>query len=76
MGQSTGIARRAKSRAALAGPFMLPEVKQLFTSLYHWFSEGFDLPDLLAARIHSIDVSSALPNGCQRFANALFAIVG
>jgi predicted ATPase len=25
------------------------EVKQLITSLYQWFSEGFDLPDLLAA---------------------------
>jgi predicted ATPase len=25
-------------------------VKQLITSLYQWFSEGFDLPDLLAAR--------------------------
>lgn len=26
------------------------EVRQLITSLYHWFSEGFDLPDLVEAR--------------------------
>jgi predicted ATPase len=26
------------------------EVRQLITSLYQWFSEGFDLPDLVAAR--------------------------
>jgi predicted ATPase len=26
------------------------DVRQLITSLYQWFTEGFDLPDLLAAR--------------------------
>jgi hypothetical protein len=26
------------------------EVRQLVVSLYQWFTEGFDLPDLVAAR--------------------------
>jgi predicted ATPase len=43
--------RAALSLARLWPAHSCPmEVKQLITSLYHWFSEGFDLPDLLAAR--------------------------
>ena len=48
-------ARLLELRAALSLARLWPahscpaEVKQLITSLYQWFSEGFDLPDLLAA---------------------------
>jgi DNA-binding SARP family transcriptional activator/predicted ATPase/transcriptional regulator with XRE-family HTH domain len=43
--------RAALSLARLWPTHACPvEVKQLITSLYKWFSEGFDLPDLLAAR--------------------------
>jgi predicted ATPase len=43
--------RAALSLARLWPAHSCPtEVKQLVTSLYHWFSDGFDLPDLLAAR--------------------------
>jgi predicted ATPase len=42
--------RAALSLARLWPTHSCPtEVKQLITSLYQWFSEGFDLPDLLAA---------------------------
>lgn len=43
--------RAALSLARLWPAHSCPtEVKQLITSLYQWFSEGFDLPDLVAAR--------------------------
>jgi adenylate cyclase len=43
--------RAAVSLARLWPTNLCPtEVKQLITSLYQWFSEGFDLPDLIAAR--------------------------
>jgi DNA-binding SARP family transcriptional activator/DNA-binding XRE family transcriptional regulator len=43
--------RAALSLAQLWPAHSCPkEVKQLISSLYQWFSEGFDLPDLLAAR--------------------------
>ena len=49
-------ARLLELRAALSLARLWPartcpmEVKQHITSLYQWFSEGFDLPDLVAAR--------------------------
>jgi DNA-binding SARP family transcriptional activator/predicted ATPase/DNA-binding XRE family transcriptional regulator len=49
-------AKLLELRAALSLARLWPtdsrptEVKQLITSLYQWFSEGFDLPDLVAAR--------------------------
>jgi DNA-binding SARP family transcriptional activator/predicted ATPase/DNA-binding XRE family transcriptional regulator len=43
--------RAALSLARLWHAHSCPmEVKQRITSLYQWFSEGFDLPDLVAAR--------------------------
>jgi DNA-binding SARP family transcriptional activator/predicted ATPase len=43
--------RAAISLAQLWPTHLCPtEVKQLINSLYEWFSEGFNLPDLLAAR--------------------------
>jgi len=43
--------RAALSLAQLWPTHACPmEIRQLITSLYQWFSEGFDLPDLLAAR--------------------------
>jgi len=49
-------AKLLELRAALSLARLWPthsrptELKQLITSLYQWFSEGFDLPDLVAAR--------------------------
>jgi DNA-binding SARP family transcriptional activator/predicted ATPase len=49
-------ARLLELRAALSLARLWPvhacptDVRQLIASLYQWFSEGFDLPDLLAAR--------------------------
>jgi predicted ATPase len=59
--QAIAIAREQKAkllelRAALSLARLWPThscptaVKQLIVSLYQWFSEGFDLPDLVAAR--------------------------
>jgi predicted ATPase len=43
--------RSALSLARLWPAHSCPkEVKQHITSVYQWFSEGFDLPDLVAAR--------------------------